>query len=461
MVDGTWRRGWRALLAGVLALTLLACASDSDSSGGDGGDDGATADGTDDANVEPTPNPLRIGIVMVDYEAIKEFVDFHRGDQEATAQIFVDWINDNGGIGGRQIEPVYRTFNPIPGQEPTSLTTCTELTEDEEVFAVLGVFIDFTGDAQLCLTRDHETIHIGHELEQAWLDEAPPGLLLTGDYILEDDARNLITLLDQEGMLEGRTVAVLGDTRGQSRIDDVIVAGLEDTDAELGTVGVLTLNSADTTAAQAQFDSFAARWEEEGVDTFFIDGLPSSALQWVEQIKELFPDALIVADAAATIEQARSAQVAGQDPNPYEGMLSVLGELETEVWEENETLAECVSVYEEATGETVAGPEEQEADPDGRINQTWIAVRDFCGELLLFKQIAEAAGPELTVETWQEAVNSIGELTLPSTEFASLCEGKYAAGDTARIVEFDSTIGDTGNWKPVTDPSNIGGDRCS
>ena len=46
-------------------------------------------------------------------------------------------------------------------------------------------------------------------------------------------------------------------------------------------------------------------------------------------------------------------------------------------------------------------------------------------------------------------------------ELASLCEDKYAAGDTARIVEYDSTVGDTGNWVPVTDVANIGGDRCS
>ena len=458
MVDGTWRRWWRALITGGLALTLLACASDSDDdAGGDGGDDSADAS---DSDADPTPNPLKLGIVMVDYEAIKDFVDFHRGDQEATAQVFVDWINDNGGIGGRQIEPVYRTFNPIPGQEPTALTTCTELTEDEGVFAVLGVLIDFTGDAHLCISRDHDTVLLTHELEQAWIDEAPPGLLITPDYVLEEDAANLITLLDEEGTLDGRTVAVLGETAGQARIDDVIVPGLEAIDAELGTVGVLTLGGADTTAAQAQMDSFEERWEEEGVDTFFIDGLTASALQWVERIKDKFPDALIIADASATIEQARSAQVAGQDPNPYEGMLSVLGQLDTEVWEENETLAECVSVYEDATGETVAGPEEQEPDPDGRINQTWIAVRDFCGELLMFQQIAEAAGPELTVETWQDAVSGIGELTLPSIAAASICEGKYAAGDTARIVEYDSSLGDTGNWVPVTDPTNVGGDKC-
>src|SRR5687767_9602311 len=278
MVKASSRRSWRALIASVLALTLLACASDSEGSGDDGGDDGA------EPAADPTPDPLKIGIVMVDYEAIKDFVDFHRGDQQATAQIFVDWINDNGGIGGRQIEPVYRTFNPIPGQEPSSLTTCTELTEDEKVFAVLGVFIDFSGDAHLCLARDHKTILLTHELEQPWIDDAPPGLLITPDNVLEDDVRNLLALLEQEGTLDDRTVAVLAETRGQARVDDVIVPGLEDMGVELGTVGVLTLGSSDTTAAHAQMDSFEERWEEEGVDTFFIDGLTASALQWVERI---------------------------------------------------------------------------------------------------------------------------------------------------------------------------------
>ena len=48
------------------------------------------------------------------------------------------------------------------------------------MFAVLGVFIDFSGQAQLCL-REHKVIHIGHELDQPWIDESPGGLMLTPD----------------------------------------------------------------------------------------------------------------------------------------------------------------------------------------------------------------------------------------------------------------------------------------
>ena len=33
---------------------------------------------------------IKVGIAIVDYDAIAEHVDFERGDQEETAQVFVD-----------------------------------------------------------------------------------------------------------------------------------------------------------------------------------------------------------------------------------------------------------------------------------------------------------------------------------------------------------------------------------
>ena len=95
--------------------------------------------------------------------------------------MFVDYINKNGGIDGRKLVPVYKKYPPIPGGKPDPLSLCTSWTEDDKVFAVLGVFIDFTGQGQLCLTKEHNTIHIGHELDQPWIDESPGGLMLTPD----------------------------------------------------------------------------------------------------------------------------------------------------------------------------------------------------------------------------------------------------------------------------------------
>src|SRR5439155_23502739 len=159
--DGMTRK--RSLMAGLLliALVLAACGSSKKSTGG-GGKSTTTATPQLTASFRGvTADSIKIGIVIIDYKTIADFVDFTRGDQQKIAQSFVDDINANGGVLGRKIVPVYKTYKPIGNQD--TLAICTALTQDEKVFAVLGVFIDFSGDSQLCLTRDHQTIHIGHE----------------------------------------------------------------------------------------------------------------------------------------------------------------------------------------------------------------------------------------------------------------------------------------------------------
>ena len=213
----------------VAALLFAACGGDDDDNGGakDTTPTSAASGKLADLGHGVTADSIKLGIAVVDYDAIKDFVDFTRGDQQKTAQVFVDYINENGGVDGRKIDPVYRKYPPIPGQEPSALSLCTAWTEDDDVFAVLGVFIDFSGDAQLCLTRDHQTIHIGHELEQPWIDESPAGLMLTPDTTKEAAATILINLLDKQDKLKGKTVAILADSDGENRANDVIAPGAE------------------------------------------------------------------------------------------------------------------------------------------------------------------------------------------------------------------------------------------
>jgi hypothetical protein len=457
----------RLLVAGLAALVLLAaCGDDDGTTTGTTGppeetDGGATT--TTEGPTETTTGELtasfrgveadsiKLGIVIIDYEAIKDFVDFHRGDQQTIAQYFVDWINENGGVGGRMIVPFYKTYPPIPGMEPSPQAICTEMTDDEQVFAVLGVFIDFTGEGQLCLSRDKETIHIGHELEQEWIDEAIPGLLLTPDRTKELNAELLLNLLDEEGMLEGRTVAIVADQDSESRMTGIVEPKLDELGVDRGSTAILTITGTDTSAAQAQLDSFIERWRSEGVDTIFFGGLTASAKQFVDKIGPAFPDALLLADASAVVNQGQDSVSAG-GPNYYVGMISVEGETASQRWANKpRLLQECVDVYEAASGERLLGPDEVQPEADGRTAQLYVTVTDFCGELLMFKTIAEAAGPNLTNDSWIETVNSFGDIELVSTGIASLCEGKYAADDEARLVEFDPTVGERGDWAPLTD----------
>ena len=124
-----------------------------------------------------TNSTIKLGLVQVDYSCIKDFVDFNRGEQEQTYKAFVDDLNQHGGILGRKVEPVYRDFCPVGNAE--ALSTCTCFTEDDKVFAVVGVFIDQSGDAELCIAKNHETVEIIHNVSQSWIDQAPKGLPLT------------------------------------------------------------------------------------------------------------------------------------------------------------------------------------------------------------------------------------------------------------------------------------------
>jgi hypothetical protein len=132
------------------------------------------------------------------------------------------------------------------------------MSEDEKVFAVIGVFIDFSGDSQLCLARDHKVVHIGHEFSQEWIAEAPPGLLLTPDITAERRISVLMSLLQTAGTLKGHTVATLAENgRTDGRVKDVIAPALKKLGVKRGSDGVLTITGTDFTAALAKNDPIA------------------------------------------------------------------------------------------------------------------------------------------------------------------------------------------------------------
>lgn len=424
---------------------------------------GATARASSsDTTQGVTKDSIKVGIPLIDFSAIKDFVDYKFGDTKKIAQVFVDDINKNGGINGRKLIPVYKEYPPIPGGKPDPLSLCTAWAEDDKVFAVLGVFIDFTGQGQKCLTTEHKVVHIGHELDQAWIDDAPGGLLLTPDATKDSVSASLANLLASTGRLKGKTVAVVGDKNNETRVNDVIVPALKKNKVKTGSTAILSITGTDTTAAQAQVDSFVEKWKTEGVNAVFLAGNLVSSKQFAESIKAGLPDAQLITDTDTALAQARDEQNAGKNPNPYEGLLSGTGLTPTERWEtKGPLLQECVDIYEKATGTTIPGPNERKVDSDGKTVETDQAVTDFCGELFMFRDIAKKVGPNLTVKNWQKTVDKLGPIALVPDKFSSLCKGKYAAEDSFRLVSYDSSVGDSGDWKTLTPIKDASGGKCA
>ncbi len=450
-------RSFVALLA-VLALVfaLAGCGSSSKpkattGSTGSTPSPGGTVAQSTELGQGVTAGSVKLGIAIVDYdnEVISANVDFTRGPQQKIYQAFVDDMNKNGGVaGGLKIDPAYEVYAPLGSDPP--LRACTKLTDDQKVFATVGVLLDFAGAAQLCFTKQHKTVLITHELTQDIMDKAPGGLLLTTDTLAERSTRDMLDQANTKGLLAGKKFGILAETGNKSRINDVIKPKLKELNIPVGTAGVLTLDpSGDTTQSQAQLDSFIERWKGENITALFVSGLAAVSKVYIQKIRKALGDILIMTDGDSSAKGAgQDAVNAGLDPNPYDGMLAWVGLTDQQQFE-TPSLQECVKVWETASGTKVVAPKDLKKGPDGKRAEIWITVRDACSDLKFFKTIADKVGKYLNNDNWVDAVNNFGAITIVATPKASLGKDKYDASDGAQLVEFDPTAGTTGDWKPV------------
>jgi hypothetical protein len=394
-----------------------------------------------------TATTIKLGIVTIDYTCIKQFVNYNFGDQPAIDTVMINDLNAHGGILGRSVVPVFKSYCPIGNTG--ALQVCTSFTEDAKVFAVLGLLYDNTGDADLCISRDHQTIYIGHQLNRQWIDQSPPALMLSPDVAAERRATVLLNLIRANGTLTGKKVATFTDLDTAGTVAKVIKPALDAMGLAQGSPAVVTIIGSDTSAAQSQLDSFVEKWKAEGVDALVLAGNFVPAKQFVEKIRAGMPNVLLLTDGSESAQGgAQDETASGRKPNPYDGLLTATGLSDHETWVTAQEQG-CVKIYEAGSGQTVIGPDQLQPGPDGKVALVWQAVRDFCDELGMFQQIASKAGPDLTNATWTQAAANFGEIKLV-TPFASVHAGKYDADNAFRLAAFDSTLGNKGDFRPLT-----------
>jgi hypothetical protein len=74
------------------------------------------------------------------------------GDERQISQAIIDWMNDNGGIAGRQIVPVYHETNPASGTWASQAqAACDTFTDDNQVFAVSSSTVGGDDSMLACL----------------------------------------------------------------------------------------------------------------------------------------------------------------------------------------------------------------------------------------------------------------------------------------------------------------------
>ncbi|HET9730025.1 MAG TPA: ABC transporter substrate-binding protein, partial [Acidimicrobiia bacterium] len=368
---------------------------------------------------------------------------------------FINDINQHGGILNRMIKPVYRTVCPLNPNE--ALTACTAFADDDNVFAVLGDFGDPNGAAPLCMTKTKKRVLLTYELTQDLIDKAPKGLLLTPDILPDRKVKVVMSLLASQHTLDGKTVAVLGDTEANDRIAKVIEPALGKMNVKRGSTGIITVTSTDTTAAQAQLDGFIEKWRTEGVDALILAGAAVESRPFVDKVRQAFPNITLVSDSTDVLEGGQAEVRAHVTPNAFAGIITAEGRTGLE-HTQTQHFTTCKTIFEAQTHITVPSPNDVIKLPDGRQNNIYGEEEDACVFVKMFETIATKVGPDLNNANWTATVDNFGKIDIMSTDFASLHAGKYDADNTYGLVAFDPTIPKSGDWKRVTPVLDVSGD---
>ena len=253
----------------------MACTSGDDTSTKTTGSTTTSAGETTTPPTGPSPgvtdDTIKIGITYTDAAALQAIgLDYEFGDLEGAYQALIDDINDAGGIHGRKLEPV---FAPIDPTSPTPAEEkCVELTEDEDVFMVVGFFLT---DAVLCPVALHETAVQGGEMNPERLEQAKaPWITWTPDSDLPEAA---LRAYDDLGELDGK-VAVFVNARDKAVLDNQVTPVLEDLGVEPVETGIVDAPPTDQAAIKANVKTIAERFKAADADTVVLAGL--SGTDW-------------------------------------------------------------------------------------------------------------------------------------------------------------------------------------
>ena len=352
----------------------------------------ARADGVSD-------DTITLGVTYVDLEWLGDIVDIDHGDYEAAYQAVADDINASGGINGRQLELEFAPVTPIGTN--SSDAACTHLTEDIEVFAVVGFMID---DAPLCYVDLHDTPAIGGLITQERLDRAiaPWFSNVAG---AESVASRLVGAFDDDGAFEGATVGVVSLAADQSVMEDVTIPTLEDRGVDVADQAVIDVPDNDQTAALAQVGVIAERFQSAAIDT--VVTVANAALTTAQGLEGTGFRPRLLATGFESLA-AYAAAEGGFDETVVEDALTG-GYATSQAQYADPLMQDCTAIVEEATGQTLPDPAEAEpGDPE-----PYVSVFAACMQLNLFRQIAEAAGDDLSNGTFGQAGYTLGEIELP------------------------------------------------
>jgi len=393
-----------------------------------------------------TATSVKIGFLILDVGSVAKFgvsvpgVDPQQQEDAYTA--FVKDVNDHGGINGRTIQPVFRTFDVLSQDDMRA--ACLALTQDEKVFAVVGTG-GFFGPPVLCITEENSTPLIleGSQATPAEYYQRSGGRLFTMFPNATRQMGDWASELDSLGVLKGKKIGILSDQLSDP--GDLMVGGaLVPALSRLGySVTYRSVLSADLGTGASQVPVEVSQMHTKGVDMVFLATSTAYATQFVETADgQQWTPRWSVSDFGAMQGDTSSQNM----PASYQGTVSITA-TRTGEWRANipEPAADaaCRTIYEQATGKTM--PRNNGTSTNGQ----YIITVENCGMTQILAAAARAAGPNLTRASFVAAFPGLGAVNTPYFMGGAFGQDKP---DYADVVRTTSWYADCKCWKPVDQP---------
>lgn len=346
-----------------------------------------------------TPDRIRIGVVAPDLESVRDFVDLDHGSYEAAYAALIADVNATGGVNGRALEMVFEQYLPI-GTEGMD-TVCARMTEDEQVFAVLGGLLD---DGPLCYTAFGDTALVGSTQNDRRVGESSAPWF-TGVRNTDDVVDVVIRGFDDRGIFDDATVGVVALAADRAEAEGLALPLLTELGVDVADVAFIAAPATDTVAAEREAQVISQRQQSEGVDLVLAIG--GGVAQYAAGIEDSSYRPRIATTSLGALRifvRDRS----GRDLGVLED--AVAGNTAEQLgWWDDPQIQECIDIVEAAGEPPIFDPNTRAPDEAENI----VSVAAACRDIRLFVAIATAAGPDLTNESFGTAGRTLGEFDIP------------------------------------------------
>ena len=362
----------------------------------------AGAAGSSQSGTGVTSNTIKIGITYPDLAAIRNIVNVNPGNYLVAYNTVINQINAQGGINGRKIVPVFASVNPLG--TAGAATACTQLTEDDNVFAVVGFFQPADTN---CYVNTHVTPIIGASLtaQQAASAKAP-----WYNYFISDSdlIPKEMTYFEQQGVFEGHRIGVTAETVNQDEMN-LVVSELKKLKVPVVQTAVNTAPATDTTALATEDGIIAQKFKASGVSEVVAVGNAGNDWPRSEQSDQsTYLPRLVVPDF--TYLDAYVTNAAGHSNAILKGAITAGGIPPVKVTWDDPAMKRCIAKI-------------QANEPNAPINNpvtatsstpvTWTAPELACSQMALFQDIVKAAGRTLNNQTFQRGARTLTHVTIP------------------------------------------------